>query len=95
MSSPAPIRISNRTGKPVRKYTIRKVVVTPIPVEPPKPPSNVVKAENMTKQNSMKIEESWTFNIKNEQVWFFKYPTANCQIGSIAGFHVLIRRSQI
>ena len=93
MSSPAPIRISSRTGKPVRKYVRKNIVDIPVPVTPFKPPSNVVKESKMTKQNSMKIEESWTFRIYGEQVWFFRYPTANCQVASIAAFHVLIRRS--
>lgn len=87
MSSLAPIRISSRTGKPVRKYT--KKVVSTQPVTTSVPFSNVVKYENMQRHNNCLESESYTF--KGYRIK--RYFTGNCQLCCISQFADLIRKS--
>ena len=87
MSSPAPIRISSRTGKPVRKYT--KKLVNTQSITTPTPISNVVKYENMECVDLMKASESYI--IRGHRVK--KYVTGNCQLCCISQFADLIRKS--
>ena len=87
MSSPAPIRISSRTGKPVRKYT--KKLVNTQSITTPTPISNVVKYESMQRHNNCSSNESYTF----ESYRIKKYFTGNCQLCCFSQFADLIRKS--
>lgn len=87
MSSPAPIKISSRTGKPVRKYTKRLVNTQPITI--PTLISNVIKYVDMECVDSMKNSESYI--IRGHRIK--KYVTGNCQLCCISQFADLIKVS--
>jgi PHD/YefM family antitoxin component YafN of YafNO toxin-antitoxin module len=93
MSSPAPIRISKLTGKPVRKYVRKQkpVVITPQPV---KQYDNFFQVSEMKRVNSMKLTEMFT-NVKSEfkPLYILRYPTGNCQMCTIGYFKYLILKS--
>lgn len=100
MDSEKNVRISQITGKPVRKYTKRKLNQTSTPT----PYSNVVKSENFEELPSNIIKQGYgQFKIPlGRQGVDIKYclpfyvnvsPTLNCQTSSIAWFNNLIRKS--
>ena len=88
MSSPAPIRISSRTGKPVRKYT-KKVQNIVKPVVPSLPLSNVVQFKDMKRHDFGKNTEHYTF--KSYRIT--KYFTGNCQLCAFSLFNELLSKS--
>lgn len=98
MDSEKNVRISQITGRPIRKYTKRKLNQTPAPY------SNVVKSENFEELPPNTIRQGYgQFKIPlGRQGSDIRYcsafyvsmsPTLNCQMSSIAWFNNLIRNS--